>query len=72
MVMTKPMKQRDVNAALRAAGCTVLSDEGPHTKWGCPCKESHTANIPRHKNISAGVVRDTIKRLECLGKGWLQ
>lgn len=69
--MVKEMKQRDVNAALKDAGCTVLSDNGPHTKWGCPCG-SHSANIPRHNRVSPGVIRDTLKRMQCLEKGWLQ
>lgn len=30
--MVKEMKQRDVNAALKNAGCAVISDDGPHTK----------------------------------------
>ncbi len=38
---------------------------------GLPMRE-HTANIPRHIVISPAVVRDTIRRLACLPKGWLQ
>ena len=30
------------------------------------------ANIPRHTTFTPGVVRDTIRRLACLPKGWLQ
>lgn len=69
--MVKGMKLRDVEAALREQHCRVLSEAGIHTKWGCPCGQ-HTANIPRHKTVSPGVVRDTIKRLACLEEGWLQ
>lgn len=65
----KPMKRRDVIQALAVNGCTVLSDDGPHTKWGCPCGE-HTANIPRHNEITAGVLRNTVARLTCLPEGW--
>ena len=32
----------------------------------------HTANVPRHKEVSPGVVRSTIERLACLPEGWLQ
>lgn len=71
MVMAKEMKRRDVEQRLTANGCTVKSDDGDHTKWVCP-DGSHTANIPRHRKISPGVVRDTIKRMACLPKGWLQ
>ena len=65
------MKLREVEAALRAQGCMVLADRGPHTKWGCPCGE-HTVPVPRHSNISPGVVRNISKRLACLPEGWLQ
>jgi len=71
MVMTKPMKLRDVEAALRAAGCKVLRDNGRHTVWGCPCGK-HTAPVPRHTMVTAGVVRSIIKQMPCLGEGWLQ
>jgi hypothetical protein len=68
--VTKPEKRRELERALRAAGCGIKSDTGDHTKWICPCG-GHTANIPRHGTISAGVVTSTIKRLACLPKGWL-
>jgi len=69
--MAKDMKRRTVEAALLANGCTVLSDRGPHTKWGCPCG-AHTVPVPRHTVISAGVVRNIGKRMACLPEGWLQ
>jgi hypothetical protein len=55
------MSRRSVERALKANGCEVLSDDG-----------KHTAPIPRHRDISPGVVRDTINKLACLPKGWLQ
>ncbi len=70
--MVKAMKRRDVEQALRGAGCTVVSEDGAHTKWRCSCGEGHTANIPRHTEISPGVIRDTAKRIACQKKGWLQ
>lgn len=48
----------------------IISDRGDHAKWGCPCE--HSANIPRHATVTPGVVRDTIRCLACLPKGWLQ
>lgn len=69
--MVKAMKLRDVETALLANKCQVLSDSGPHTKWGCPCG-AHIAPVPRHKVISPGVVRTIGKRMECLPEGWLQ
>jgi len=65
------MRRREINRALRRAGCVIKNDDGPHTTWQCPCAR-HTADIPRHVDISPGVVRDTISRMTCLPKGWLQ
>lgn len=70
--MVKEMSQRSVNKALKDQGCQVEgSGRGRHTKWRCPCGQ-HTALIPRHNDISPGVVTDTIKRMQCLPEGWLQ
>jgi hypothetical protein len=69
--MVKPMKRREVNRALRRNGCAIKNDKGRHTTWICSCGQ-HTADIPRHQEISAGVVGDTIERMKCLPEGWLQ
>lgn len=69
--MTKPMKRREVETALRKAGCVMLSDKGSHTKYGCPCGH-HTTAVPRHKDITAGVVGSIGRQLACLPEGWLQ
>jgi hypothetical protein len=70
--MVRAMARRLVERALRKAGCSKRKpDTGPHTTWLCPCG-SHTADIPRHKDISPGVVRDTVDRMKCLPEGWLQ
>jgi hypothetical protein len=68
--MVRAMRHRAVKAALRRNGCRVVSEDGPHTTWVCPCGE-HSASIPRHREISPGVVRDTVRRMACLPKGWL-
>lgn len=65
------MKLRDVEKALVEHGCRRVSDRGSHTKWVCPCGR-HSANVPRHREISPGVVRDTVRRMACLPEGWLQ
>jgi hypothetical protein len=65
--------KRLVIRALTAQGCLKLSDEGKHEKWGCPEKcGQHTAAVPRHAEITAGVLRGIITDLKCLPKGWLQ
>jgi hypothetical protein len=68
--MVKAMRHRAVEAALRRHGCRVISESGAHTKWACPCG-AHAANIPRNREVSAGVVRDTGRRMSCLPEGWL-
>jgi hypothetical protein len=69
--MAKPMRYRDIEAALLAWGCTAKQGRGDHEKWFCPCGQ-HIAVITQAKEVSAGVVRDTIKKLSCLPEGWLQ
>lgn len=71
--MPRGMKVREVERALERNGCKPRrgSGRGPHAKWDCPCGQ-HSANIPRHNDVSPGVVADTIKRLSCLPEGWLQ
>ena len=69
--MPKEMKLRQVLRALRKHGCTPHGGK-EHEKWICPCEEEHSANIPRHRTVSPGVVGDTIKRMACLPEGWLQ
>ena len=56
---------------MRSNGCSVKSQTGIHDKWICSCGK-HSANVPRHGEVTPGVIRDIIKRLECLEKGWLQ
>jgi hypothetical protein len=65
------MKRRDVNRASRRNGCAIKSDTGRHTTWVCSCGQ-HIADIPRHQEISPGVIGDTIERMKCLPEGWLQ
>lgn len=70
-VMAKEMKRRQVEKALTTQGCTKVSENGPHTKWKCPCG-AHVAAVPRHPEVTPGVVRNIIQHLACLPKGWLQ
>lgn len=65
------MKRRLVVRALLDAGCTETRDTGKHTVYTCPCRR-HSAPVPRHSEISAGVVGSIIKQMSCLEKGWLQ
>jgi predicted RNA binding protein YcfA (HicA-like mRNA interferase family) len=65
------MKRREIERALRGAGCRPLRNRGGHEVWGCPCGQ-HTAPLPNHREITAGVVDSIQKMMPCLGEGWLQ
>jgi len=69
--MTKPMKRREVERALRAHGCSPLRNRGGHEVWGCSCGQ-HTAPLPNLGEITAGVVASVQKQMQCLPEGWLQ
>lgn len=69
--MVKEMSTRLVLKALKAQGCEKLSDDGRHTKWGCPCGK-HVTAVTRHHDVTPGVIRNIIRDLACLPKGWLQ
>lgn len=71
--MPKGMKFRDITKALRAHGCTEAtnSGRGDHVKWICGCGKHSTA-LPRHRQVTPGVVGAIIKHMECLPGGWLQ
>ena len=69
--MAKPMKYRDIRKALIAQHCTSAPGKGDHEKWYCP-DGNHMAVVIKPGENSAGVVADTIKKLACLPKGWLQ
>lgn len=67
----KPMAKRLVIKALRKNGCDKVSDDGRHEKWQCSCGK-HVTAVPRHAEISVGVVRGIQRDMECLPEGWLQ
>ncbi|WP_084579096.1 type II toxin-antitoxin system HicA family toxin [Kutzneria sp. 744] len=65
------MSRRAVIKAMRKLGCVVLRDTGGHTVYACPCGR-HTAAVPRHRQVSAGVVMSIGEQMRCLGERWLQ
>lgn len=69
--MVKAMQYRDVVRALLDNDCTPKEGKGDHQKWYCPCGQ-HMAVVVEARVMSPGVVRDTIKKLPCLPKGWLE
>ena len=71
LVVFKSMKRAAVVKALTGTGCSVLRDTGGHTVYLCPCGV-HAAPVPRHRQVSAGVVKSIGELMQCLPKGWLQ
>ncbi len=71
VVVFKPMRRSAVVKALTKAGCAVLRDTGRHTVYRCACG-SHTVAVPRHRQVSAGVVSSIGDQMRCLREGWLQ
>ncbi|MHB1165369.1 MAG: type II toxin-antitoxin system HicA family toxin [Candidatus Nanopelagicales bacterium] len=66
------MRVREVERALRKAGCTFLRSDGRHAVYGCPCGR-HVAPVPTtHLEVTAGTIRSIIKQLACLENGWLR
>ncbi|MEI2713381.1 MAG: hypothetical protein V9G04_08795 [Nocardioides sp.] len=54
---------------LKVAGWSVLTSDGRHTKYGCPCG-AHTFPLPdSHRTISPGVVRKCRKAINQCQEG---
>ena len=68
--MAKAMRKRDLVKALEACGCTMKQGKGDHEKWYCPCGK-HMTVITDTRDISPGLVRQALDRMECLPEGWL-
>lgn len=64
------MTYRALTRALRAQGCAPKQGKGDHEKWYCSCGRNHMTPITQTREISPGVVRQAIERLECLPEGW--
>jgi hypothetical protein len=69
--VVKAMRYRDMSRALVDNDCNPKRGKGDHVKWYCPCGK-HMAVVPEARDVSPGVVRDTIAKLVCLPEGWLQ
>ncbi len=69
--MVKAMQYRVMARALVDNDRTPREGKGDHVKWYCPCGK-HIAVVTEARIVSPGVVRDTIAKLACLPKGWLQ
>jgi hypothetical protein len=66
------MKYRDVERVLLANGRTWKQGKGDHIKWYCPSScGKHVAVVTQARNVSPGVVADTITKLAWLPAGWL-
>jgi hypothetical protein len=52
-------------------GVRLVRQGAEHEVWHCRCGE-HRTLLPRHRQVSPGVVQQIIKQLGCLPEGWLQ
>jgi len=69
-VMPKPQKYRDVTKFLKSQGWVFLrSGKGSHELWGLP-DESVKESIPKHGEVSAGVIGQLIKKLPSHPSNW--
>lgn len=71
--MPKPQKYRDVVRVLRENGWVLIRrGKGDHEIWGLPearsSDEKHS--VPHHREVSAGVIGDLIKKLPISPKSW--
>jgi predicted RNA binding protein YcfA (HicA-like mRNA interferase family) len=66
--MVVPQKYRDVAAALRLNGWTHLRTKGSHEVWRSPSGRRFV--VPRHGEVSAGIVRQLLPLLKVEPKGW--
>ncbi len=64
----KPIKRKELESILVRRSCARVHG-AEHDIWTCgTCKVA----VPRHQEISAGVLRTIMKNLTpCLGEGWL-
>ena len=67
--MPKPQKRWVVEKILRENGWVLLRSGGSHDLWGLP-DESVTEPIPRHREVSAGIIGRLIGKLEQVPQSW--
>lgn len=68
--MPKPQKYRDVVKVLRSQGWVLLRQgKGSHEVWGLP-DESVKETVPRHSEVSAGVIQQLMKKLPEAPREW--
>ncbi|WP_448006334.1 type II toxin-antitoxin system HicA family toxin [Agromyces bauzanensis] len=68
--MPRPQKYRDVIKVLKANDWVFLRDgKGSHELWGLP-DESVKESIPRHNEVSAGIIGQLMKKLPNTPQGW--
>lgn len=63
ILMTKPMKYRDLVKLLRGAGFTVQQGRGDHEKWTYPGIERPVV-ITDTRDVSPAVTKNALKAIE--------
>jgi hypothetical protein len=69
--LSKAIRYRSLERALRKRGCAPRRGKGDHVVWYCPCGE-HLAVAVDSRFVSPGVKHDIIAKLTCLPEGWLR
>lgn len=68
--MPKTQRYRDVVRELRARGWVLLRrGKGSHELWGLP-DESVKESVPHHREVSAGVIGQLLKKLPNPPQHW--
>lgn len=71
--MVKAMKRRDVLKKFKKHGIVFKRQgKGDHDVWECTCGEGHQVVLTDTREISPGLIRQTIDCMKCQEKGWLQ
>jgi predicted RNA binding protein YcfA (HicA-like mRNA interferase family) len=69
--MGRALRKAEVVKALKQQGATKVREGANHEVWHCACGRHRTA-VPRHRVVTAGVVANIVKQMECHREGWLQ
>jgi predicted RNA binding protein YcfA (HicA-like mRNA interferase family) len=66
--VVREVRQREVEAVLRANGWVLLRNKGGHNVW--KAADGDTLAIPTHGIVSPGVVRQVIKKVPKAPEKW--
>lgn len=69
--MSKPQKYRDVIKFLKSQGWVFIREaKGSHEIWGNPNDPASFFSLPKHGEVSAGVIGQLRKKLPTTPDNW--